>query len=162
MENLYTPDCIRTVSGIYLNVLSPTEDMITIEDIAHGLSHQCRFGGHTKKFYSVAEHSIKVSILLPEEHRLAGLLHDASEAYLADIPSPIKKHIPGYLEMENSLMTVIANKFGFQWPLHDLVKDADKKMLEREWDTIVLQSFMSGAVGVACNYFLRKFYSLSK
>ena len=59
IENLYTPDCIRTYTGIYMNVFEPTLEMIHIEDIAHALSMQCRFGGHLYDFYSVVQKQIR-------------------------------------------------------------------------------------------------------
>jgi hypothetical protein len=134
-ENLYTPDCIRTASGIYMNVFEPTPEMVCIEDIAHALTYQCRFGGHLPTFYSVAHHSLNCSYLIDEpELKLAALLHDASEAYLLDIPRPIKQRLRDYKEIEDGLMRVIANKFGFEWPLHPEVKKVDEIMLQLEWD----------------------------
>lgn len=133
-ENLYTPDCIRTYTGIYINVFEPTPEMICIEDIVHSLCHQCRFGGHLPSFYSVAQHSANCCALSDPEHKLAALLHDASEAYLLDIPRPIKKRLTHYKEIEHGLMLVIAAKFGFQYPLHDHVKQIDEMMLQTEWN----------------------------
>lgn len=138
VENLYTKDCIRTVSGIYVNVFEPTEDMICIEDIAHALSMQPRFGGHLPSFYSVAQHSASCCALAEHPHKLAALLHDASEAYLLDIPRPIKNRLANYKEIEHGLMLVIAKKFGFEWPLHQQVKDIDELMLQTEWHEIML------------------------
>ncbi|MFC4230551.1 hypothetical protein ACFOW1_01525 [Parasediminibacterium paludis] len=66
LEDLYKPNCIRTYTGLYMNVFDPTPEMICIEDIAHALSHQCRFSGHTKQFYSVAQHSYHVAALVPK------------------------------------------------------------------------------------------------
>jgi len=138
-ENLYTPDCIRTFSGIYVNVFEPKPDMICIEDIAHALSHIPRFGGHLPKFYSVAQHSRHCSDLVSKEFQLEALLHDAGEAYLGgDVPSPIKKRLPQYRAMEDRLMGVIAKKFGFRYPKSPEVKEADKKMLETEWHSLML------------------------
>ena len=139
-ENLYTSDCIRTVSGIYINVFDPTPEMICIEDIAHALSFQCRFGGHLPEFYSVAQHSANCCALVEPEHKLAALLHDASEAYLLDIPRPIKNRLGNYKLIENELMCVIADKYGFQWPLHEKVKEVDKRMLQIEWDCLMLRT----------------------
>lgn len=139
IENLYEPNCIRTFTGKYINVFDPNPDLICIEDIAHGLSMQCRFGGHTTHFYSVAQHSIEVSLMCSEPHELAGLLHDASEAYLLDIPRPIKKQLSGYKEVEGRLMKVIAEKFGFEYPLHKEVKRCDELALKDEWENIVLK-----------------------
>ena len=141
-ENLYTPDCIRTFSGQYVNVFDPDPDTILIEDIAHALSHQCRFGGHLPMYYSVAQHSVLCAVSAPSEHALAALLHDASEAYMLDIPSPIKNRLPEYKKLEDNLMQVIAKKFGFQYPLHEEVKKADKMLLEWEWDRFVLKNNM--------------------
>ncbi len=138
-ENLFTPNSIRTVSGIYMNIFEPTIDMINIEDIAHSLSMQCRFAGHLPTFYSVAQHSCLTSDLVTPTHKLAALLHDASEAYLLDIPSPIKAHLTNYKTLEDNLMNLIAEKFDFAYPLNSLIKDADKEMLHYEWDNIMLQ-----------------------
>lgn len=140
MENLYTPNCIRTFTGHYIDPFNPNPDLICIEDIAHSLSNQCRFAGHLPKFYSIAEHCIYVTSMVSNEKMLEALLHDASEAYLLDMPSPIKKRMPQYIEMENKLMAVIAKKFGFNWPLCDEVKRADKEMCEMEWGGIFLET----------------------
>ena len=137
-ENLYTPNCIRTFTGIYMNVFEPTFEMICIEDIAHALSNQCRFGGHLPYYYSVAQHSIVMSDKMHESHKLAALLHDASEAYLLDIPRPIKQRLTNYKEIEDKLMALIAEKFGFKYPLHEKVKEVDEYMLQWEWSTLML------------------------
>lgn len=138
-ENLYTPDCIRTVTGKYVNVFDPKPEMFCIEDIAHALSMQCRFGGHLPKFYSVAQHSILTSLLCPDDE-LSALMHDSSEAYLLDIPRPIKLKLGNYKEIEHGLMTVLSDVFKFQYPLPDSVKRADEIMLNREWNEIMLAS----------------------
>jgi hypothetical protein len=138
MENLYSPDCIRTFTGKYINPLNPDPDQICIEDIAHALSMMPRFGGHLPVFYSVAEHCIRVAEHLPDNFKLEGLLHDASEAYLIDVPRPIKYNLGGYREYENALMLMIATAFGFSWPLPKEVKEADESLLRREWDGLML------------------------
>lgn len=138
-KNLFTPDCIRTYTGIYINVFDPKPEMICIEDIAHALSMQCRFGGHLPYFYSVAQHSGYCCALAEEKHKLAALLHDASEAYLLDIPRPIKAKLSNYKEIENDLMKIIAEVFGFEYPLHENVKLVDEQMLQTEWDSLMLQ-----------------------
>jgi len=137
-ENLYTPNCIRTFTGIYMNVFEPTLEMICIEDIAHALSNQCRFGGHLPKFYSVAQHSIVMSDKMHQSHKLAALLHDASEAYLLDIPRPIKQGLSNYKQIEDKLMNLIAEKFSFKYPLHEKVKEVDEYMLQWEWSSLML------------------------
>jgi len=143
MENLYTPNCIRTFTGIYINVFEPTLEMICIEDIAHALSNQCRFGGHLSKFYSVAQHSILCNNLVNDEYKLSALLHDASEAYLLDIPRPIKQGLKNYKEIEDKLMVLIAKKFSFEYPLEKVVKQADERMLQFEWKYLMLQEYMN-------------------
>lgn len=160
MENLFTPDCIRTYSGQYVNVFNPDPDTILIEDIAHSLSQQCRFAAQLPAFYSVAEHCLEVAYMMPTEHQLAGLLHDASEAYLLDIPSPIKKRLPDYLQIEANLMRVIAQKFGFAYPLAQCVHDADHERLIAEWDVLMLEptmAQMSMTSTAAEDCFLRKY-----
>lgn len=141
MDTLYAGRLIRTFSGNYVDVFNPDPATITIEDIAHHLSNQCRFSGALPEFYSVAQHSYLTSYLVEQEHKLAALLHDAAEAYLVDIPSPIKREIRDYAALEDGLMEVIANKFGFAYPLHPSVKAADKEMLEMEWNGIMLGNF---------------------
>lgn len=138
-ENLYS-DAIRTYSGKYLDVFNPDPEMICIEDIAHSLAHQCRFGGHLPQFYSVAQHSYFVSKMVDKEYELIGLMHDASEAYLLDIPRPIKKKLPCYKAIENSLMEVIAKKFGFQYPFPMEIKEADETRLFFEWEFYMLKN----------------------
>lgn len=139
MENLYTKDCIRTKSGIYMNVFEPTIEMICIEDIAHSLTYQCRFGGHLPVFYSVAQHSLNCSYLVDNPQlKLAALLHDASEAYLLDIPRPIKQRLANYKEIEEGLMILIAEKFDFAYPLQKEIKKVDETMLQVEWDYLML------------------------
>lgn len=137
-ENLYTPDCIRTVSGKYVNVFDPDPETICIEDIAHALSQQCRFGGHLPQFYSVAQHCI-FCCDMGEEDKLELLMHDSSEGYLLDIPRPIKLKLANYKEIEDSLMKVIAKKFGFNWPVSEEVKKIDEKLLRIEWNALMLE-----------------------
>ena len=81
---------IETYTGKKVYPLEPDEKTLCVEDIAHALALTCRFGGHCSEFYSVAQHSCLVSDLCPGELKLAGLMHDAAEAYLGDVVSPIK------------------------------------------------------------------------
>lgn len=137
-ENLYS-NCIRTYTGKYLDVFNPDPEMICIEDIAHALSHTARFSGHLTKFYSVAAHSVWCAKFVKrDEFKLAALLHDASEAYLTDVPRPIKKQLPQYKVIEDNLMRVIADKFGFEYPLHPFVKEIDNMALQWEWDNLMI------------------------
>jgi hypothetical protein len=108
-----------------------------IEDIAHALSMLCRYGGHCKKFYSVAEHSVLLSYEVPLEDALAGLMHDATEAYLVDMPRPIKVGFPQYKEMEGKLWSAICSKFNLAEELPASVKKADNDMLWHECAAIM-------------------------
>lgn len=137
-ENLYTPGCIRTFTGRYVNPCKPDGSDICIEDIAHALSMQPRFGGHLPVFYSVAQHCVEVMRSVSSEIRMGALLHDASEAYLIDVPRPVKEQLFNYKEIESGLMCVIAGKFGFDWPLREDVKSADEMALQKEWDCLML------------------------
>jgi hypothetical protein len=112
--------------------LDPRVDEINVIDIAHSLSNQCRFAGHVDDFYSVAQHSVLVSMLLPEELWMTGLMHDASEAYLVDVPRPIKPFLKGYDEIEKNIMTCVAIKFRLKWPMPKEVKTADNTALAIE------------------------------
>lgn len=128
-KNLIEP-YIETYGGTHFWFLDPTPDMIDIEDIAHALSMQCRYTGHIKHFYSVAEHSVHVSNLARKP--FDGLMHDASEAYITDIASPIKPHLSNYKNLENTIMVAIARKYGFEWPVSPDTKDADAAQLKTE------------------------------
>lgn len=137
---LHTPNSIRTIGGRYLDAMNPKPGQISIGDIAFGLSRVCRFAGHTRKFYSVAQHSCDVCDMVPDSLKLQALLHDASEAYIGDLPSPIKQLLPDYQVLEQRIMEAIAKKFNFPWPLHPMVKNADTFYLEYEWVQGVLNN----------------------
>jgi len=138
-EELYTKGEIRTFTGKYINVFDPNPDDIVIDDIAHALSNMPRFGGHLPVFYSVARHSIMCAgYVLGKELQLEALMHDASEAYLLDIPSPIKEMLPDYKRVEKNLQRVICEKFDLPYPMSKEVKDVDRFMLDLEWRTLVL------------------------
>lgn len=126
---------IETYSGDRFYFLKPETQLFKIEDIAHALSMTCRFTGHCKEFYSVAEHSWHVARMLdgcPIEIQLAGLMHDASEAYLTDISSPMKSHLPDYKIMEDKLLEALFAQFGLEYPMHPAIKQADTAMLSTE------------------------------
>jgi len=116
---------MQLASGKPFFPLDPRPDEIEIDDIAIALSRICRFGGHTTTFYSVAEHSILVSLLVPDEHRLTALLHDATEAYIGDMIRPLKSQIPQFSEIENNLWGAIAERFSLPVEMPSCVKEAD-------------------------------------
>lgn len=106
--------------------------MIDIHDIAIALSREARFNGHTTEFYSVAQHSLFVSNLLPPDNALEGLLHDATEAYMRDIPSPLKKLLFDYQKLEKRMDRAIRKKFGLPPIMSKIVKDCDLLALWHE------------------------------
>lgn len=106
---------IQSVSGKQVSLTDPYASMINIDDIAHALSMLCRFNGHGTRFYSVAEHSVHVSNEVTPDLALAGLLHDAAEAYLGDVPSPLKGHLADFKMFEERMEKVIAEAFGIRF-----------------------------------------------
>ena len=123
---------VSTRSGRRVALLNPSPSQIAIGDIAHGLAHQCRFNGQTNKFYSVAQHSVLVASILPRELRLAGLLHDASEAYLGDIVQPLKELLPDYQAIEAKFCEVLGTRFDVDLQPNDAIKHADLVVLATE------------------------------
>lgn len=123
---------IETFSGKRVHFLNPDPESITIEDIAHALSRICRFNGHTREFYSVAEHSWKGAVYISHPYKLGMLLHDATEAFLCDIPSPIKDYLPDYRKIEKELLEAILLKFGIEEQLPEIVKYYDLVLLSNE------------------------------
>jgi len=123
---------IQTESGNFLDFLCPTPESINIHDIAHALSNTCRFGGHTVSFYSVAEHSYWCSLMVSPSHALDALLHDAQEAYVGDIPSPLKALLPDYRQIENKLETVVRKKFELPLQKSKETHLADKELCKIE------------------------------
>lgn len=131
-EDRRAGDWIQMNSGIAFWPLDPRADEVRIEDIAHSLSLLCRFGGHCSRFYSVAEHSVFVAQMVSPEAALWGLLHDATEAYVFDMPRPLKRMLPGYAMIERRVHLAIAEHFGLPPEIPAEVKAADEAMLLAE------------------------------
>jgi uncharacterized protein len=129
----------RTFTGRHVYPLASEPSQIDIEDIGHSLARLCRFLGHTEEFYSVAQHSVLVSRLVPPEDALWGLLHDASEAYLGDLPAPIKRDpaMAFYRDIEDRLLRTIAARFCLRPEMPESVKRADRLLLATEFRDVV-------------------------
>ena len=132
-------DWIATYTGGVFFPLAPRVEDVRIRDIAHALSMLCRFAGHTRGFYSVAQHSVLVSRLCSQQDALWGLLHDASEAYLSDIVSPLKRAsgMGGYRVIEQRVQLVIAQAFNLPPAEPSSVKAADQALLRIEQRDLV-------------------------
>lgn len=125
---------IETYSGRQIDLLSPDPEQFTLEDIFRALLNVPRFGGHTEHFYSVAMHSYNVAQLLPDHLKFQGIMHDATEAFIGDMPTPFKKLLPDYKKAETRLWEAIATKFEIDPVLDPLVKQADGVALIHERD----------------------------
>jgi hypothetical protein len=130
-------DWMQTASGGRFWPLDPRPDEVRIEDIAHALSMQCRFAGHCRAFYSVAEHSVRVARHVearkaPPRVVLAALLHDAAEAYVSDVVRPLKRFLPEHSRAEGLVFGAIAEAFNIPSELPWSVHDADETLLATE------------------------------
>ena len=122
---------IMLQSGAWFDILDPGSCAFTIEDIAHGLAHTCRYAGQCQDFYSVAEHSIHVSTMC-EEAKLEALLHDAAEAFIGDVTRPLKQLLPDYKRIEKAVEKAVFERFNLRTPLPVEIKEADLRVLAAE------------------------------
>lgn len=130
-----TDPWITLHSGQVFHLNDPEHSPIEIEDIAHALSLLCRFAGQGSEFYSVAQHSVGVSLRVPRPLHLAGLLHDAAEAFIVDLPRPVKNlpQMEGYRALERRIEAAIDARFMLEGRLqHPLVKAADRLIVRNE------------------------------
>ena len=165
---------IRTVSNRGVNILWPEAQDVDIHDIANGLSLLCRFTGQLSEFYSVAQHSVIVSDHCPRRYALWGLLHDASEAYLGDVNSPLKSVLPEYAVIEKRHTQAICEAFGLPnkepkevWVADKEVylaeeRDLRDRVVTREGMTAYRNKIVPCSPGVAKAMFLARFDELTK
>lgn len=147
---------IITASGRVFDLVNPTEDQIDIYDIATALSHEARYGGHTQKLYSVAQHcclaydytldSHSYDGCITYGHKFEALLHDATEAYFKDIPSPLKQLLPEYKKLERNCDIVIREKFGLFETMSPAVHATDLRLLATEKRDLMPQALLPWAV----------------
>lgn len=144
---------IQLHSGDRFDLLNPQNTPVKIEDIAHALSHLCRFTGHTRQFYSVAQHSVLVSSLVPEQYALAGLLHDAVEAIVGDVASPLKALLPEYKRIESNIEQELLAQFGVT-EMPSVIKLMDTIALYMEQRDLMPMGALSleGGVSLACHW----------
>lgn len=139
---------VSTRYGLQVDPINPTSDMFDIRDIAHSLSQMPRFGGHSYHPYTVAQHSVYVLTLVKTKVHampfrkkrqlcLQALLHDASEAYIMDMPTPVKICMPEYQLIEKKIMTAIFKKFNLPTEIDSIVKLADQRAFEYEVSNII-------------------------
>lgn len=124
---------IMLLSGEYFDFLKPETSKFTIEDIALGLSRTVRFSGQSNAVYNVAQHSTLCSYIVEDPAlALAAHMHDAAEAFVGDVVSPLKQIMPCFKEIEERVERVICKQFGLDYPHHPLIKKADLRMLATE------------------------------
>jgi len=131
------------VSGKKFFFENPTVDMIEPEDVAYSLARQCRYNGHTKRWYSVCEHTCIMSDWVMEQpwatprDGLTALHHDDAEYAIGDMIRPVKDKVPQFKVIEEGIDQVIARRFGTIWPFPGWLKEADTRILVDERATVM-------------------------
>lgn len=131
---------MQTYTGRKYTPFDPHPNQIDILDIAHSLAMTCRFNGHSKCFYSVAQHSVLMAEKAPAHLALRALLHDAPEAYVGDLVRPIKsdESMAKFHEIEDLAERAICAHFNLPYPLvNDEIKDLDTRILLDERDQVM-------------------------
>lgn len=150
MENA----CIETYTGTMFDLIEPTLDMIRIEDIAHAGSLLCRFTGHTKFHYSIAQHELLGSYFVPQENALEFLLHDAAESYVNDMSRPLKhmtKAGDAYRPIEDRIQSLIRKKFFLPEIQTPIIHFIDNRMLWAEKKQLMGNAVWSKELIEKCN-----------
>lgn len=118
--------------GGFFDFEHPELSVYTIEGLAHSIAQLCRFTGHTSRHYSVAQHSVLVSHMVPPEFAYEGLMHDLHEAITGDASSPMKLMLPDYRALEYFVQGHVLARFGLSLPLHPSIKEADNRAVVTE------------------------------
>lgn len=146
---------IQTYTGRAFEPLAPVAADVCIHDIGHALAMKCRFNGHCRRFYSVAEHSVRLSRLVSPRWAFEALMHDAAEAYLPDVPRPIKPYIGTYAlrparsfrALEHEILVIISGCFELVYPFPEEIHAADLRMLVTEWRDLMAPPPRSWGIG---------------
>lgn len=152
-EKLDRPEIIQkswvtTLSGKRFNILKPDPEAVKIEDIACALARQARFNGHTRFFYSVGQHSVLGAEVSPtKEIALQMLFHDATEAYIGDLVSPVKALCPDFELIETRIHWAISQKLNLEFPLPKVVKQIDRRLLATEVRDLITKDLGSWNIG---------------
>lgn len=146
MEKMQLSHGITLLSGKVFDYNDPAKADVDLEDIATPLSNICRYAGQLPIFYSVAQHAVNASYIVPREDAFTALMHDTAEAFTNDIVTPLKVAVPLFKELELRIESTMAEKFGFQFPLPPSVMLADKQMLGLEMQYIRGQDIREHAV----------------
>lgn len=152
-EKLNRPEIIEkswviTLSGKRFNILKPDPEAVKIEDIACSLARQARFNGHTRFFYSVGQHSVLGAGVAPtKDIALQMLFHDATEAYIGDLVSPVKALCPDFELIESRIHWAISQKLNLEFPLPKVVKQIDRRLLATEVRDLITKDLASWNIG---------------
>lgn len=125
-------DWKQTFTGKQFWPMDPRPEDFDILDIAHALANTCRYGGHVKRFYSVAEHCVLLSYKVPYRLSFAALMHDFAEAYIGDMVRPLKVFMPEFKAIERHIEAIGAPVFGLSYPWPEEVMSADTRILTDE------------------------------
>jgi hypothetical protein len=151
---------IMLASGSWFDLLNPWGSDFTIEDIAQSLANTCRYAGHCRRFYSVAEHCLHVSVVAPA-HKLEALMHDSAEAFLGDVTRPLKQLLPQYQKIEANVEKAIFARFGLDHRVLASLKSVDLSVLAAEQEQIMPRGtdYWTAETGVAPANITVKFFA---
>lgn len=135
-ERALSDSRIMLHSGKLFDIANPEGSEISVDDVAHGLAHTCRYAGQCDGFFSVAEHSVLVSQVTTGD-KLAALFHDAAEAFIGDMSRPLKYMLPEYKAIERRIEKAIFDQFGIPWPATIEIKAADHSVMAAEQNVLM-------------------------
>lgn len=139
---------VVTLSGQRFNILKPEPTDVRLEDIACSLARQARFNGHTRFFYSVGQHSCLGAQVSPtKDIGLLMLFHDATEAYIGDLVSPVKRLLPDFEIIESRIHWAICQRFGLELPTPKVIKQIDRRLLATEVRDLITKDLASWGIG---------------